>query len=208
MIDKNTPLQVEKFFSRYPLRNYSKGDLLIWANHEPEGIFFIQSGRVRQFDIFENGHKVTVNTFHSGVFFPMASAINKKPNKYFFESLENTRVRLAPSQDVVDFIYRNPTIMMDLLGRVFGGIDGILQKMSYMMASDAKTRVIFELVTEYKRNKRTLIKLNEVDLASQSGLARETVNRQIAKLKSNKLIELTTNGIIIKNLPLLENLLR
>jgi CRP/FNR family transcriptional regulator, cyclic AMP receptor protein len=206
----NTPNEkVKEFFSRFPERQVPKGELLIWADNEPEFVFYILEGRVRQYDIFENGRSITVNTFGIGAYFPMTWAINRNKNRYFFEAVEDSLVSCAPPDKIVNLLESSPGIAFDLLGRVFSGSEGILQKMTYMMLNNAQKRIVFELVTECKRikkgNTKNLVKLNEVELAMHTGLARETVNRQLAKLKKEEIVTVTKEGIVINNLPALES---
>lgn len=210
-MDRLVEAKIKLFFSRYPVKRLSKGELLIWPDQNLEDVYYLQKGRVRQFDIIENGTKVTVNIFITPAFFPMNLAINKIPSRYFFEAIDDAEVRYAPVEDVLAFLRQNPAIMIDLLGRVFRGIEGILQKMTYMMANDSEKRIIFELVTECKRADKDagshLIKLSESDLGTHIGLTRETVNRYLAKLKAAGLISVTNEGIQVHDVSKLEEML-
>jgi CRP-like cAMP-binding protein len=117
---------------------------------------------------------------------------------------------MAPSDEVLDYLHSNSDVTLDLLGRVYIGIDGLLGRMAALMSGSAKKRLIYELVIEASRLgvKQTdgscLVTLREKDLGARAGLSRETVSREMHKLKIGKLISIKGKGIIITNLKLLK----
>ncbi|HSD55901.1 MAG TPA: Crp/Fnr family transcriptional regulator [Candidatus Saccharimonadales bacterium] len=198
------------FFIRYPLHTFDKHQLLIRAESETDYVFYIVEGRVSQYDITPSGNEVAVNVFKPGAFFPMSSAINNTPNHYFFEASTKTVVHAAPVADAVQFLKDNPDILLDLLARVYRGVDGILRRMAHLMGGDAKTRLSFELLNAAYRFGRQqqdgsfLIDLSEGDLARHSGLARETISRLMQNLKAADLVKIDPSGIIVKDIRKLE----
>jgi DNA-binding transcriptional regulator LsrR (DeoR family) len=64
--------------------------------------------------------------------------------------------------------------------------------------------LIFELLIEAHRfgtdlgENKTLIKIRQSDLAARSGLARETVSRELHKLEARRLLGIAKRGIIFK----------
>lgn len=204
-MDSQIAQKVEDFFSQYRPRQYAKGQILIHADDNPETVFNIVRGHVKQYDISYRGDEVVLNIFSAPAFFPMSYAINKTPNKYFFEAETDVELRLAPVDDVVKFIEANHDVAYDLLARVYRGLDGILGRMAHLMSSSAKSRVMYELLIEgrrfgTKRGGQTAVVLNEGDIGSRSGLARETVNREMQKLKKEGFISVASHEIIIKDI--------
>jgi len=202
--------KIEVFFKAYSLKHLGKGYLLIYAGYEPPGVFYIQSGRVRQYDVADNGEEVVVNVFKPPAFFPMSWAINKTPNQYFFEADTAVTVRQAPANEVVEFIKANPEVMLDLLARVYSGTDGLLRRTAHLMGSNARTRLLFELITQCRRfgerqdNGSYLVGINESELAKRAGLSRETVSREISELKKMHLINVGRQAITLHDLGKLE----
>jgi len=197
--------KVTNFFESYPLRTYSKRELLLHAEEPINSVFYVVEGRVSQYDIAPNGNEVVVNVFKPGAFFPMSTAMNDVENHYFFESSLKTKVHIAPKADVVRFLHENPDVLFDLLARVYRGVDGVLRRMAHLMGGDAQTRLIFELLNasarfgEQQPNGAIHVRLTEGDLAKHSGLARETVSRSLQDLKAVGLIETSRGGIVVKS---------
>lgn len=205
--------KLEAFFGQWPLKKLSKEELLFRAGEEPRGIYYLVSGQVKQYDISDQGNELVVNVFKPPAFFPTSWALNRTPNQYFFEAVTNITYRLAPADDVVEFLKDHPDATFDLLSRVYIGTDGLLRRMAHLMGSSAKIRLTYELVTEAKRFGKKLadgshtIPIREDKLANRAGLSRETVSRELAKLKAAGLVSVGRQGIKISDLGKLETIL-
>lgn len=206
----DTKQKIATFFTSYPTRTFEKRQILMGPDDPLPGIFYLVEGRVSQYDITTSGTEVVVNVFKPQAFFPMSWAINTTPNPYFFEASTDVATHIAPSGDAVQFLRDNPDIMFDLLARVYRGTDGLLRRMAHLMGGDAQSRLLFELLNatyrfgEQQKDGRTFVPIKETDLARHSGLARETVNRNLQALKKAGLLEVTYKGFIIANLTELE----
>lgn len=202
--------KVRNFFSQYPKRTYSKDQILIFAGENPEKVHYIVSGRVSQYDISYRGDEIVVNVYKEPAFFPMSWAINKKDNTYFYKTEEPSVIHLAPAEDVVAFLKENPDVTFNLLSRLYNGVEGILSRVVHLMSGSAKSRIMYELIIESRRfgeeqsDGSIVLSVNENDLGSHAGLARETVNREMKHLKDKGLITLKSGKIIINSLASLE----
>lgn len=197
--------KIERFFAQYPVRHYHQGQILIHAQEEPYKVFHLVKGRVKQYDISYRGDEVVLNTFKSPAFFPMSYAINKTPNDYFFEAETDIELHLAPIDETVEFIKTNPDVLYDLLSRVYRGTDGLIGRLAHFMAGNARSRVLYEILIECRRfgqprGHGLAISLTESDIAAHAGLARETVSREIRKLKDEGLISVVKNEILVNDL--------
>lgn len=197
--------KVDNFFSQYPLRTYQKGQILIHAGDNPQYVFYIVKGKVRQYDISHKGDEVVVHVYDTNAFFPMMWVITGFENKYFFDVEEEVEVRVAPPESVVAFLRANPDVMYDLIGRVYTKVDRLLDKMTNLMTGSALRRVLYELTAECRRfGKKNddgsySIGLNENDIAARAGLSRETVNRELKKIAHENIVQVTRSGIVIKD---------
>lgn len=205
--------KIISFFQDYPLRTFEKHQIIIRPDSPVTKVFYIVDGRVDQYDITQAGNEVVVNVFKPGAFFPMSSAINATPNPYYFEASTPVRVRIAPVTAAMQFLHDNPDVTFDLLSRVYRGTDGVLRRMAHLMGGDASHRLLFELLNaarrfgEPQKNGSVYIPLKENELATHSGLARETINRHMQQLKSNGLVEVSHTGITITDISKLQMLL-
>ncbi len=201
--------KVSEFFSKYKEQKYKKGELLVRADDSPSGIFYIKEGMVKEYAISKKGDELVLNVFRPQTFFPMSWAINNSQNDYFFEAVTSLTVNRAPKEEVIEFIKANPDVMYDLLSRVYNGTDGMMTRITYLMAGNAHGRLITELLIQAKRFGKTVkesteMNITEKELASQSGMTRETVSREMRVLKNKKLVSFIKNNLVIHNLKQLE----
>lgn len=202
-VNKDITEKVEALFAEADERTYVKGDILTFADQDPEGIFLLLEGVVEQYDITPDGNKITVNMFKPSSFFPMSWAINRTPNVYFYAALTDVRVRRAHPDKVVAFLRDNPDVLFDLLSRVYKGTDALLRRLTLAAGGIASSRLIFELLIEAHRfgadvsGDKKLITIKHNSLAARSGLARETVSRELHKLERDGSLALTKRGIVL-----------
>lgn len=210
-MDQDIQKKLDEFFSKCKSQDYKKGDILIRADEEPQGIFYLTKGSIKQYAVSQKGEESVVNIFKPISFFPMSWAINSTPNAYYFETLETVKGKLAPREEVINFLKGNPDILYNLMSRVFKGTDGLLMRMVYLMSGEAYARVIIELLIQAKRfgksqpgNKTITLYISETDIANQAGMVRETVSREIKLLKDKGLVSFEKSVLTINNLSSLE----
>jgi CRP-like cAMP-binding protein len=74
------------------------------------------------------------------------------------------------------------------------------------MSGTARSRLLYELLIEARRfgekqpDGGYVLQSNETDLAARSGLSRETISREMKKLKAQGLVDITKSRIIIHSL--------
>jgi CRP-like cAMP-binding protein len=140
----------------------------------------------------------------------MSWAINNTSNQWFYETGSKVTLRQAPVDEVLGFLETNPDVLFDLLSRLYSGTDGLQRRMAHLMAGSARSRVLFELIVAARRfgkqqkNGSLFIDIRENELARRSGLSRETVSRELQKIKKNKLIGIGHSGFTIERLEKLE----
>lgn len=197
--------KVRAYFSTFPKRTYPKGHILIFAGENPEHILYLVAGKVRKYDVSFRGDEVVVNVFKPGAFFPMSWAINQNGNDFFYKTEDEAVIHLVPADKALEFLEANPDVMLDLLSRLYRGMDGVLGRMVQLMAGNAKNRLAYELLVECRRFGETddrggyRVKISEVDLAARAGLTRETVSREIQKLKEKKVVKFQANKTLVVN---------
>jgi CRP-like cAMP-binding protein len=205
--------KIHEHFSTFPRRTYPKGQILVFADESPEHIYYLVKGKVREYGISYRGDEVIVNIFKPPAFFPMSWAINKTTNDFFFKTEEETELHVVPAGIAVQFLQDNPDVMFDLLSRLYRGVDGLLGRLIHLMSGTAKSRLLYELIIESRRfgegdgKKESTLSISELDLAARSGLSRETVSREMQKLKDQKLVSLAGKKLYLKDVAALEQML-
>lgn len=204
MKDKTTiTRKVDQLFKASTPHLYAAGSIIIFANQEPTGVFLLEQGVIEQYDITPEGNKITINTFREGAFLPMSWAINNTANEYFYAAASDVILRQVPAETATAFLQENPDVLYDLLSRVYRGTDALLRRLVVMASGEASSRLMYELLIEAYRfghsldKSRCEITMKRTSLAERSGLARETVSRELHKLEREGLVACAHQRIIV-----------
>ena len=91
MDDASKQLLTE-FFRNYKKISYKKREMILRAEDIPSGVYFIESGSVREYSIFPNGEELTLFLSNPGDAFPVRWAFTGTVNTRNFEAFTDTVV--------------------------------------------------------------------------------------------------------------------
>lgn len=204
-MNKSVYAKANERFSRYTLRRYRKGQMLIFSNEEPKNIIYLVKGIVRKYEISYKGDEIIVELFKSPNILPLSWLLHQSPNRYYYDAATNIQVKLIPPDIALEFINSSKKILLDLLGSLHRDKDVMLGRMLHLMAGTAKSRLLYELIVECQKfgdkisDNSCNLQLNESDIAAQTGLSRETVSREIQKLGGKDVLEVKRNCIHVND---------
>ncbi len=203
--------EFETFYRQFTVRNYKKGELLIRADDDPQGIFCLTTGYVRQYTISKTGFELTLHILKPIAYFPMVWAVNGTPNVYYFEALTPVEAGRAPREQVVNFIKDKPTVIFELLSELIEDYAESLTRIEHLVFSDAYRRVISVLLYIAKHfgeahGQGIIIhhRFTQQDIATLVGVARETASNELVKLEKKGLIKYVDHAIIFESIKNLE----
>lgn len=206
-MDPNKTIEFETFYQQFSTREYKKGEMLIRADDDPQGIFCLTKGYVRQYTISPVGNELSLHILKPISYFPMVWAINGTPNVYFFEALTAVEVGRAPRDQVVDFIKDKPTLLFALMSELLEDYAETLKRVEHLVFSDAYRRVISVLIYIAKHfgeaHKNGIIvnhRFTQADIATLVGIARETASIELLKLEKKGLIKYVDHSILFEDL--------
>ncbi len=201
----------EEFFDQFQPRQYKQGEMLIRADDEPQGIFCLTKGYVRQYTLSKTGMELTLHILQPTSFFPKVWAINGTPNVYNFEALTRVEVGRAPRDQVVGFIKDKPELIFALMSDLLKDYAESLTRIEHLVFSDAYRRVISILLYIAKHfgeqsGNTVMIKhhFTHQDIATLVGIARETASIELQKLSHKNLIHFVDHGMEFHDIQKLE----
>lgn len=204
---------LDSFFNKYSLKTFAKREVVI----QPSGnrIFFLTKGVVRMFCLSKEGVELTINIYRPYSLFPLSLLLNNRQDKYTYNALTEVAGYFASKNALKNFIKKNPEVLFDLLKRIYKGLEGFFKHLEMLLSKDANKRIINQLVVYAKRfgqkNQDKIIfdlHLTHHQLASQTGLARESVSKELKKLQNKGLIGYLGKQLFIYNLSKLEKLIK
>jgi len=213
-MDPDKTKDFETFYQQFITRNYKKGEMLIRADDDPQGIFCLTKGYVRQYTISPAGNELSLHILNPISYFPMVWAINGTPNVYFFEALTPVEVGRAPREQVINFIKDKPTLLFALMSELLEDYAETLTRVEHLVFSDAYRRVISILIYIAKHfgqpHKKGIIvdhRFTQADIATLVGVARETASIELFKLEKSGLIKYVDHSILFEDLDKLSSMI-
>lgn len=203
--------KIESFFKRYSQKTFSKGDLIITPEKTPNGVYCLNEGIVRCYTLSKNGIELTLNIFKPVSFFPMQWIINSKQDRYYYEALTEVKSYCAPKEDFENFIQTEHDVAYDLLKRIYRGLEGYMIRMESLLSGNAYLRTVTNILIHSLRfgkteeNKPIELYLTHNQIASQAGLSRETITREIKKLQDKGIVSYKGETLLILDIIRLEH---
>jgi CRP/FNR family transcriptional regulator len=208
---KDKTAEFETFYKQFTIRSYKKGEMLIRADDDPQGIFYLKDGYVRQYTISKAGFELTLHILKPISYFPMVWAVNGTPNVYYFEALTPVEVGRAPRDQVVNFIKDKPTVIFELMSELLEDYAESLTRIEHLVFSDAYRRVISVLLYIAKHfgevHKGSIVvyhRFTQQDIATLVGVARETASNELTKLEKKGLVKYIDHSMLFGNIQALE----
>lgn len=204
--------KIETFFKAYKKESYKKGQVLFLAGENPKYAYYLISGRVKQYDITQAGCEIIVGIFKPKTYFMVLTALTGLPNSHYYSAETDITLYRAPVKDTTEFVYANPDVMKHMLIQAYMGFDGVLKRMTHLMTGKARGRVIYEILLDVRGFGEThqkgpyTLSINVTELSSRAGLTRETVSRELSRLKKSGLLA-STSAITVTDTALLDKAL-
>lgn len=190
--------KIKDFFHKYPARFLKRGEIILSPCQNVKTVYYLEKGYVKQYLLTKEGRVKAVNLYKPDSYFPIVLALAEYKNQYFYEAVNQVTLREAPVKEVLAFIQADPQITANLLKRFLIGVDGVLNVLqSIMYETSQKKLAAFLLMLSSRfgescdKGTRIDIPLTHQDLASFTGMIRETVSFEMKKLQEK--------GIIAKN---------
>ncbi len=214
-VEAQSESKLEAFFRKFTPHHagliYKKGEIILRAGDPPPGVLYLAKGLVRQYVVSARGEQLVLHMFRPGSFFPMTWVLNNTPNAYDFAAATAVEVWRAPKDAVVEFIEKNPDILLAFSRRLLSGLNGLLTRVASLVFDQAYLKIVLLLlylaraVGESKGREVILpVTFTHKDIASWVGTTRETASLQMEELKHRGLINYQGRKLVISSLKRLE----
>lgn len=206
----------EGFLKNHSLRVYKKGQIILFQGEAPRYVYIVQRGVVKTYNIDYDGREQFINLENSHNAFPKLWIWGRDlKSQYYYEALSDCYLYTIPRDEYITFVKSNIRYLMKELDSVLADYEGSslrLNALLYTRASDKVAHIFHYLIEDHsaptKDNIVTLnLKLTHQNLASLTGLTRETVSNELSKLKAQGVISYRPSQYKI-NLKKLNDVLR
>ena len=198
---QNSPLVVKNQKDLY----FQKGEDPLSSADTLKYFYFIISGKIKIYDIdFETSKEQTLYMLTHGDMFDVVALLDKKPNQYISEVLEEAHIIQVPLVDVEQMILNDAKFRQYFYHYVAAQLKSMEDLAVSLSFYDVYQRVVqlftrFTQTVDGESQLRVIDNLSHDDLASMVGSVRKVLNRALQRLKKDGIIEVSRKNIHIKN---------
>lgn len=187
--------------SRYPERA-----LIVSEDEKDDDVYFILAGRARAATYTDNGKEVMLSELAQGDSFGIFAAIDGQPRSTNVVALEESRIARMTARHFNEVLDSDTRVMRAYLTYLVDRIRHLSSRMTDVTTLNAEQRLIAELMrmaTPVSAGSDTAIVEplpTQQELATVIFSQRESVGRDMSKLKEAGLIERSGRSLTIKSL--------
>lgn len=190
--------------SRY---TYKKGEFIIRPGEVPSGVFYIESGLVKAYDITKYGEENLLIIRREGEVFPLIWGITGQERQVIYEAISPASVWEISRTTFLEHVTSHPEALAPLLDMTLEMYRIHSERILNLEYRSVRERLISFLLTMSNRfGKKTTegllinVPLRHQDIASSINASRETTTRELAALERKELIATGQSLITLKDL--------
>lgn len=186
---------------------YKKGEFIIRPGESPSGVFYIESGIIKAYDITKYGEENLLIIRKDQEIFPLIWAITGQERHIIYQALSDATVWRVSRDDLTSLIEKDPSILTPLLKMTVEMYRIHSERIINLEYRTVRERLISFLLTMNNRFGEKIdgsavitVPLRQQDIASSINASRETTSRELTALERRGLIR-TENGLLILKEP-------
>jgi CRP-like cAMP-binding protein len=176
---------------------YRKSEFVIRPGEMPSGVFYIESGLVKAYDITKYGEENMLIIRKPEEVFPLIWGITGQERNVIYEALVPTTVRLLKRETFLEFVEHNPNALAVLLDMAIEMYRVHSERILNLGYRNVRERLVSFLLTTASRfgeptpEGHTLLNvpLRHQDIGSSISASRETIGREIQTLERKGLLK-------------------
>ncbi|HKJ87345.1 MAG TPA: Crp/Fnr family transcriptional regulator [Gammaproteobacteria bacterium] len=181
-------------------RTYERGETVFRQGDPADGLYLIQSGRVKLLLTHEDGEEVIVDLLGEGEYFGEMALIDAEPRSTGVVALQRTTVRFLPKGDFRRLLSRSNELAQSLLQGLTERLRNANRMIESLATLDVYGRVARTLLQYANREEGRLVvtePITQQDIAHMVGASREMVNRVFQDLVRQGLVRREGRTIVL-----------
>lgn len=211
--DKQMEALMALFRSGTTLR-YHKGEYIMRPGETPSGVFYIEEGFVKAFNISKYGEENLLIIRKEHEIFPLIWAITGQEREIIYQALSQVTLRRVSRDDYLAFMRSHPSVLPPILDMVTEMYRLHSERLLNLEYRSVRERLVSFLLTMSSRFGQETdngvviqVPLRHQDIASSINSSRETASRELAVLERKGLVENKRSLITLKDIEKLQEYL-
>jgi CRP/FNR family cyclic AMP-dependent transcriptional regulator len=211
--DKQMEALVDLFRGGSTLR-YHKGEYIIRPGETPSGVFYIEEGFVKAFNISKYGEENLLTIRKEQEVFPLIWALTGQERDIIYQAMAPVTLKRVTREAYVTFLHSRPSVLLPILDMVTEMYRLHSERLLNLEYRSVRERLVSFLLTMSERFGQETdggmviqVPLRHQDIASSINSSRETASRELAVLERKGLIENKRSYITLKDIDKLQEYL-
>jgi CRP/FNR family cyclic AMP-dependent transcriptional regulator len=183
------------FFHKGTRLTYDKGEFIIRPGESPPGVFYIESGLVKAFDITKYGEENLLIVRREGEFLGLTWAVTGEDRHIIYEALAPTVVWVVKRETFANYVQKHAESALPLLDMVtdmYRLHSARILNLEYRTVRERLISYLLSMAQRFgKKGKDGVVievPLRHQDIASSINSSRETTSREMAYLERKDLV--------------------
>lgn len=204
--------EIEEIGQRTAMRQVPAGTTIYSPEETQEVLFILKKGRVRLYQLFPDGRKLTIGTLEEGTIFGQMVLLGQVFQQKFAEAISPCLLCVMSREDVKSVLLSDPRIAVriaEIMGKRLIEAEKRLVEFAFM---HAPARIAAQLLRMAEPRRRWLGKAQPVldcthaELAELVGVHRETVTKVLNDFREKNLVKLGRGKVVLTDLAGLEQI--
>ncbi len=204
--------ELKKFFSKFPIRKFPKGQIIIKPGDKFENVYFIKSGFARAYTLTSKGEN-TINLFKPLFIMSVIHFITQHRNDYYFQTITPVEVFVVPYSDFKTFLDSDKEFSLSIMEFFFSSLLNYFVNQGNIVNGNAQNKiasVLLQLTHDYGdvKNSKLIVNFPATHriIANLVGLTRETTSVQMSKFQKIGIISTKRTQFVVNDLEKLKKL--
>ena len=185
---------------------YDKGQVIFHEGNRISGIYCINKGKIKIFQIGSEGKEQIIRFAKEGDIIGYRALLSEEPLSASAATLEESTLCFIPKSQIFKILQNNPNFnfkMLKLLSHELGEAARVITDLAQKPVRErlAESLLLLKDTFELDDDKNIQIKLSREELANIIGTATESVIRLLSEFKKDKLIDVDGRNIKLLNIP-------
>ena len=187
--------ELVKLFHTGTKLTYGKGEFIIRPGESPPGVFYLESGLIKSYDITKYGEENLLIIRKTGEFLGLTWAVTGEDRHIIYASLAPSTVWLISRDTFHTFLRSHPIAALPVVDMITDMYRLHSERIMTLEYRSVRERLISFLLTTARRfgkkvgnHIRLDVPLKQQDIASSINATRETTSRGLAELERKGLI--------------------
>jgi CRP/FNR family transcriptional regulator, cyclic AMP receptor protein len=189
---------------------YRKNQVIFLEEDTGNYMYLVLSGKLKVTKAGAGGKETILAIHRTGDFFGEMSLLDGKTAPATVSAMEDAKIISVSGADFHKYLLHNEKVMLQIINVLCTRLRAVWQTQSQSSGTaDARIRMgLYELAKKHgiRDAHGTIIdlKITHQDLSEMVGTSRETVTRELAQLRKQGIIEISSRRITVLNLPALQ----